>query len=473
MDNMLRKIKEALYSNSLVRMLRDFYLKLKYGVNRSYLREYDRRLRYAEKLVRRHFNMERRPKENVVLIIVDCIRFRNTSLAGYERRTTPFLERLRVRLRSIAAAPQTYSSVPSILSGLYPHNHGAVIGGVVKHFDNLENFKLTKANALTVLEVLKSFGYDTYFITSIYTAFMPVEHRVIPDIVHGNADRVLKVAFKKIRASAKSNTGFIAYIHLGDLHEPLNPPSKFRHFFGKVKKLPNIERWDYRRPEEQKGRKFEEYKYNRILLYDNTLRFVDHAIERFIYSLEELGVLDSTLIIITGDHGEEFWEHASLEARFFYDPRGFYGVGHGHNVFNEIIEVPLIIEGPDIGKITKMYSPNMYVSNVDIVPTVFEWLGLEHSPYLDGVSLLSQKRRGSPILSEGVGYGYEKKALLVGDKKLLLSHHDKVAWLFDLSVDPYETSPSSDTEDIPLYVNLLKKMLVRDLAFRTRAMKTI
>lgn len=74
-----------------------------------------------------------------MVVAIDCLRYRNTimSFVSYERKTAPFLDRFKIRLRSFLAVPHTYSSVPLALSGMYPHNHGAVITGVTKNFDNL------------------------------------------------------------------------------------------------------------------------------------------------------------------------------------------------------------------------------------------------------------------------------------------------------------------------------------------------
>jgi arylsulfatase A-like enzyme len=116
--------------------------------------------------------------------------------------------------------------------------------------------------------------------------------------------------------SSRKDEQFFAYLQLGDIHAPLTPPDNFKNFFGDVKNIPNINKWDYRRPEEQKGKKFQEYKKNRTLLYDNALRYVDYSIEQLYSFLEDSGLIDSTVLIITADHGDEFWEHAELGLKF-------------------------------------------------------------------------------------------------------------------------------------------------------------
>ncbi|MBE9593689.1 MAG: sulfatase-like hydrolase/transferase, partial [Proteobacteria bacterium] len=165
-------------------------------------------------------------------------------------------------------------------------------------------------------------------------------------------------------------------------------------------------------------------------------RYVDYSIEQLYSFLEDSGLIDSTVLIITADHGDEFWEHTELEAKNFYDPRGFYGVGHGHNVFNEIIEVPLILSGPKITN--KRY--NELVSSIDIMPTILDLLGVSHKLSFDGINLFEGKEKRA-LLCEAAGFGYEKKALVMGGFKLIHSKHDDITWVFDLKKDPEEQNP--------------------------------
>jgi arylsulfatase A-like enzyme len=405
-----------------------------------------------------------KPYGSVIVIVVDCLRYRNLSFTGYSRRTTPFLDNLGVKLRAFSPSPHTYSSVPSILTGLYPHNHGAIIGGVVKNFDKVENLLPLRSYVMSLPEVLFYWNYRILFYTSIFTSVLPFRNTLLikkAKIVDGNAESILEKVKRDIREALRRGERIFAYIHLGDLHEPLNPPEGFRNFFGEVKRLPDIERWAYRRRDEQRGRAFEEYKYNRVLLYDNTLRYVDYAIERFFNDIDHLISKERTLIIITADHGEEFWEHAEVEAMYFYDPRGFHGVGHGHNLFNEIVEVPLIILDPD----EKVVSHEEPISSVDIVPTILDWLGLSYDVSMfDGHSLMRKLPRNRYLLSEAIAYGYEKKALINKRYKLIYSKGDNVKLLFDIISDPLEQTPIMDDSSImDNMLRILKKILAKDI----------
>jgi arylsulfatase A-like enzyme len=404
-----------------------------------------------------------KPGLNIIILVVDCLRGSQLSCHGYPRDTTPFLDSFSSKFRAISASCWTHPAVASLLTGLYPHNHNAIHGGKIKNFDHLENLYTIRKQIVTLPEILRLLGYKVYFGTAISMASYPLKGRVIPQ-VYDPYSRAVELMTDLASWIPKKSGPFFAYLQLGDLHEPLNPPHNFRDFFGKVKDVPKIDRWNFGKPEKQQGARFQEYKENRILLYDNTLRYVDHAIEKFYATLKDMGLIDSTILIVTADHGEEFWEHAALEAENFYDPRGCYGVGHGHNVFKEIIEIPLLISAPGV--------PNRQsghpVSMVDIMPTVLDLLEVRHKLEFEGQNILGEQEPGRPLLSEASGYGYEKKALIIGGFKLIYSQDDGVAWVFDLEKDPQELHPITDQAVVSMFVDKLSEIQKRSKKRRIR-----
>ena len=90
--------------------------------------------------------------------------------------------------------------------------------------------------------------------------------------------------------------------------------------------------------------------------------------------LKEQNLMKNTYIIITSDHGEEFKDHGSF--------------GHNHTLYNELVHVPLIIQGPGIPKKTRIADK---VRLIDIFPTIFDLLGVHNkisSFNIDGISLM-------------------------------------------------------------------------------------
>ena len=435
--------------------------RLAYRIARYLYLAYDNRKNRREFLSRisqldpdEYLDTSYKPHLNVIILVVDCLRNSHLSCQGYSRDTTPFLDSMGSRFVAISASPWTYPSVPSILSGLYPHNHNAIIAGRIKNVEDLEGFRKLRRDILTLPEILPLLGYGAYFGTAVELAFYPLRARVTPRRYAPTtpADTLLSDLAKWI---SRQNGKFFAYVHLGDLHFPMSPPHTFRNFFGNTENFTYIDARSLRRPHTQEAdaEKARAYKHDLVLLYDNTLRYVDHAIERFYCSLERAGLTDSTIIIVTADHGNEFWEHEELEASSFYHSRGYYGFGHGHNVFNEIIEVPLLMSGP-IPRIT----PPRFASSVDIVPTLTDLLGINHSMTFDGRSLLATDLE-RPLLSEACGYGYEKKALILGRYKLIYSKDDGIEWVFDLEKDPHEQRPIVDKEVTSIFVDKLHRLM--------------
>jgi len=411
-----------------------------------------------------YIDVSHKPNLNVIVLVVDCLRNSHLSCQGSLRKTTPFLDSLKPRFTAISASSWTYPSVASILTGLYPHNHNAFLAGRIKDITNPENYQRLRGDILTLPEMLFLLGYRTYFGTAISMASAPIRGRVIPKryAPSTGACELLDDLMKWIAEEKRKR--FFAYVQLGDLHIPLHPPDSFRNFFGNVKNLPKIDTWDFASLKQQKAdtERFQEYKENRKLLYDNILRYVDHAIERFYDSLKDMGLVDSTIFIVTADHGEEFWEHAELEARGFYHQRGFYGITHGNSGFGELIEVPLVMSGPvpDI-------KPDHFISTVDIMPTIVDLLGITHNMRFDGQNIFETKGE-RPLLSEASASGYEKKALVIGRYKLIYSKDDGIEWLFDLENDPQEQHPIVDREVTSIFVGKLLQMLKEDEKRRIR-----
>ena len=399
-----------------------------------------------------------KPNLNVILLVIDSLRNSHLSSQGYFRETTPFLDSLKSQFTAISASSWTYPSVASILTGLYPHNHNAIMTGKVKDMRKLENLQALRSDVITLPEMLFLLGYEIYFGTAINVAYYPIRTRVIPKEYNplARADILLNDLMKWI--ANEKRKPFFAYVHLADLHIPLNPPDGFRDFFGEVKNLPKITAWDFMTAEQQKAdtERFQEYKENRQLLYDNILRYVDDAIERFYNSLKDMGLADSTILIVTADHGEEFWDHAELQARSFYHDRGFCGVTHGHACFRELIEVPLLISGPVPEK-----KGTGFVSAVDIVPTVADLLGISHKIRFDGQNIFEIEGERL-LLSEACRSGYEKKALIMGRYKLIYSKDDGIEWVFNLEKDPQEQHPIVNKEVTSIFMEKLLRMLRED-----------
>lgn len=449
MNMLLKKLHQKIIQNDITNEIHNYLYSIYLNLIKKNNNKKEFYSRISEIHIDDYIDLNIKPDLNIVIIAIDCLRYSELSSNGYHLKTTPFLDSFQINLKAISTSPHTYSSVPSILTGLYPHNHGAIISGKIKNFTLMRNFKKIKKDVISLPEILHFFGYETYFASAIIAAYYPFRDRVLYPKVFPNikANNIFK-QFKKWVLKKKSS--FFAYLHLCDLHEPINPPIKYRNYFGKVERIKNMESWDFREFARQNGKEFEKYKKNRILLYDNTLRYLDNSIKQLYLFFQRQNLLNSTIFVITADHGEEFWEYHNLEANNFYDPRGFHGVGHGHNVFNKIIEVPLLFSGPGIPK-----KVDSKVSHTDIMPTILDLLKIRYKIKFDGKNIFKEDNNKRLLLSEATGFGFEKKALIYGRYKLIYSKNDNISWIFDLKKDPNESNPINDKEINSMFLNKL------------------
>lgn len=376
--------------------------------------------------------------KNVLIITVDCLRNDRISRSGYQRDTTPFIDSLGSYTPAIASAPWTFSSVPSILTGLYPHRHGAVYSD-----DSARNHDLSdppngvRDDVFTIAELLDANGYETKFTTAIGTAAVPIEGRFKSMEQRHDADA--ETLLSEIRDWWNSESGpKFGYVQLGDLHEPLHKPDT--SYFGEIPDVEGIDRWRFTSGNTN-NEEFEEYRDARELLYDTLVRYIDDEIER---TLDELAELNDTIVIVTSDHGEEFWEYKDFEEEYFEDPRGISGVGHGHALVPPVLEVPIVTN------VENTSSSETRRSLTDIVPTILNELGADLSFDFDGYPL--QKSTKEPVLSQEIAYGPNQISATDDNKHLIYTPVDDRLVMIDFDTGELITDDSEIVEDLLNYV---------------------
>lgn len=373
------------------------------------------------------FDIENR--KDVIIITVDCLRNDHTTSSDYNRDTTPYLSENFNHTGAISPASWTYSAVPSLLTGQYPHNHGA-------RYDTDGMRDLSKSDppydvrdeCLTIAEVLDSLGYNIWFGTAIEMAAIPVRGR-IPSIVRRH-DADAEALLSEVQEWWNQTSGpKFGYVHLGDPHEPLHQETIEKagaDQFGSIPDIEGLSRWKFRDttiPTEE----FEDYREGRELLYDSAIRYVDDCLA----SIKEV-VGDDTLIFVTGDHGEEFWEHYEFEKSHFDDPRGYYGTDHGHALVPPVIEVPLFTN-------QNITQTDGFASLVDIVPTVYSELGISPPLGTDGISLLEDFDR--PVLSQEIAYGQNQLSVTHGGDHVITIPEDDVVMHLDYTTFEEQDEP--------------------------------
>jgi arylsulfatase A-like enzyme len=356
------------------------------------------------------------PRPNVVVVVIDTLRADHLSFYGYPKETAPFLARLAARGvvfdKAYAASSWTAPATASIFTGLYPFQHGVVMGlmaqmRLIKRNPQIKINRIPES-VTTLPEVFRRGGYRTFGVSdnaniSEDQGFAQGFDRLLVSVHKGAAylnQQVLDLE-KEIRAGRP----YFLYIHYNDPHMPY-----------KIDLEKN----------EMTGDQTTDWK----AMYDKEVAFVDGRLEELYV---RFGWSENTLLIVTADHGEEMNE------------KGFYG--HGKSLYNTVIHVPLLISWPG----RKLFSgkrPSVNVSTMDILPTLVSILGLDKVDRLAGQDLtpvLKGKTRAAAKrfiyshlhLKAGTAQASLQEASLNGDSKYIFEAPD-THFLFDLKSDPQE-----------------------------------
>lgn len=398
---------------------------------------------------------------NIILVIIDTMRRDHAGLYGYGLDTTPVIDSLAadgmVVEHAVAQAPWTAPSFASMFTSRYPSEAG--VGSVEDGSGARDLAKHLPSGlgegAYTLAEALRDGGYYTGCVAT--NKFASDEFGILQGFqkkLKGecNAEKVVDLGGRFIDYAASNIGGqgrqFFLMLHFMDLHFPVNPPPPCDTAFPTLDGKHHTEDdhgWKYFRGDGLDTEGFRVFKSHRVALYDGALLYVDSEIGRLVARLKKAGLYDNTVIVIAADHGEELWDHAVMEKRLMPNPRDEYGVGHGHTMFGELLDVPLVFHGPGITAGAKV----SFARNIDIMPTILGVAGLDASGLgLEGVDILNAAGHvpaGDGLsYSEDISLGYEMKAVQEGRYKYIRGRG--FALLYDKEADPGETTDLSGRE---------------------------
>jgi len=332
------------------------------------------------------------PPQGVILIWSDTTRRDHLSAYGYERDTTPVLKRMAAEgalfKDCLGQATWTKVATPSLLTSLYPLSHG------VHDFSDR-----IPSSAVTLAEVFHDAGYATLSMSSIlFTGRFTNLHQGFEQ-VHEDGSLPDKESSKTARVYvdrllpwlvAHREVPFFVFLHVSDPHDPFRPYPPYDTLWAdpakreeherqqkearKVISAPLLKLFGMPNREEMKkaGIDPDAYIAHDLDWYDGSIRGMDVEIGRLLEGLKGLGLDQKTLVVYTGDHGEEFLDHG----------RTF----HGQTTYGELNEVPLILWGA--GSVPKGTVVPETVETVDVMPTILELSRLPLPAGVQGQSLL-------------------------------------------------------------------------------------
>jgi arylsulfatase A-like enzyme/Tfp pilus assembly protein PilF len=282
---------------------------------------------------------------NVLLISIDTLRADYLSSYGFPRETSPNID-------AIAEEGVLFKNVVSPIPITLPA-HSSMLTGTIPPFHNMHdnlNYRLLDSN-VTLAEMLKERGFATGAIVSsfvldskfnlsqgfdTYNDQFEEEHKIV-GLSERKGDETTRLGIEWLEDNR--DDPFFLLLHYYDVHADYDPPEPFASRFADD-------------------------------LYAGEVAFVDHCIGQIMEKLEDFGLADSTLVVITGDHGEMLGEHGEET--------------HSYFIYQSALRVPLIFKVP--GR-TERRDVESVVGLIDIVPTIAGLIDIDPPPHVQGEDL--------------------------------------------------------------------------------------
>jgi arylsulfatase len=374
-------------------------------------------------------------KPNILLISIDALRADAVGCLSETAPPTPEMDKLAGRGVAFSAAfaqsPWTFPSFASLMTSTFPSEAGINLFGEGEIDFPGMNLSLGGSSVPMLAELLKKGGYQTSAQVTNPVLF-PARHcgwdrgfdsyrhcdepirmlpfhalvthlvpRLRPRYRSDDAEAVTRGAVAWLRKNARQP--FFLWVHYLDPHHPYCPPG-----CAAASDPDWAIAWRASADSIRLGMQCKSLAAREKLriLYDAEVTYVDHWVGELLAAVDDLGCKERTLVVLTADHGEEFWEHGGWE--------------HGHCLHDEVIRVPLLVAFPDGRHAGE--TVGRPVALLDVMPTVLEVAGLDLPRHIRGLSLLGllDGRSGAvaadrAMFAEGLAFGPELKGIRAGE----------------------------------------------------------
>ncbi len=357
-------------------------------------------------------------KTNVLLIIIDTLSADHLGCYDYTRDTSPTIDSLAdsgiLFLNCQAQAPWTLPAMATIFTGLSQKSHGCG-----RYNDNSYGLD---PEVPTLATILAENGFSTAALFNVGYLSEPFgmakgyEYFWIRENGGDNADMTVDTLLHHFSSNSIQEP-FFTTIHFFDPHLPYNPPAPFDTLFkrsgtGGIIDWPGTHTNMFRDPVVIQ---------HMTAMYDSEIRWTDSQVSRLLVGMREMNLTDNTLIIVIADHGEEFMQHGDY--------------GHGSNLYQESLHVPLILSGPGIESGT-LISQN--VGQFDLLPTVLGYLDIPIPAHVEGVNVLEDFSIDRVIPSSGVNADTVSAACFQNSSKVIWLVEPDSSETYNLADDPGE-----------------------------------
>jgi arylsulfatase A-like enzyme len=376
---------------------------------------------------------------NIILISVDALRPDHLGCYGYRRDTSPNIDRLASEgilfTQAISQGAATVPSLPSLMTSLYPYQHGVLIN----------TYKTTIAHPV-LAQILKDNGYSTCAIVAnniLHTGIAKgFDYACFDFDMHAELVTQKAVNWLKVNKDKK----IFLWLHYFDTHGPYRPPVPYAGKYIRDKFYTNDKKINISHDQEHLYRgtgEIPEYIADNgmtnpdyyVARYDGAINFADAQIGILLQAIKELGLDGKTLIILTADHGEYLGEHDIYFT-------------HGHTLYDQVIKVPLIIKFKGVLPAGRKF--DRIVAHIDLAPTILKLAHIRADIKYSGINLvpfiLNKKRYPTRTIFTELWRDAQRSGrltiLLISartDKWKLIKNMDtKECWFFNLRDDPGE-----------------------------------
>jgi len=375
---------------------------------------------------------------DIVLILLDTVRSDHLSVNGYHRETTPVIDSLAASGimwdRVQAQSSWTLPAMASIMTGLSQRSHDA--GFAAGEFYGIDpvlptiplllkrNARYQTAAFYNVIFMNQDFGFHTGFDHFDCQGF--VGKASIRD-----AGMTVDDFLEWYDSSRDPERPLFTAIHFFDPHLPYSPPPPYDTLYSDPKADPLFNRfWGGRNQVEAVNlgevEMTDEQLEIMVGLYDGEIAFTDTQIGRLITELDRRERLDNTVFVLVADHGEEFLDHG--------------GFGHGHTLYQELLDVPLIFCGRGI----QPASRHDVAAHIDLLPTLLGLAGVEKPIWAEGRDLFAGESSGDMRYvpsSNLIWSPYDLAALRMENRVIVGNPMEQEPVLYDLDSDPRQNEP--------------------------------
>ncbi|MEO7793194.1 MAG: sulfatase [Thermoanaerobaculia bacterium] len=345
------------------------------------------------------------PTRGYILISIDALRADHLGLYGYAKATSPFLDELAKRAtvfdHAFAQVPSTLPSHMSMFTGLYPAEHGvfppsAVLAPEIRTLPEL----LLHAGFRTAGHTEGGYVQGGYGFSRGFGEWTDTPYADDTDV-----ERTFGRGVAFLR-SVKPDERFFLFLHSYTVHDPYLPPEPYREMFWPGPPPPGAG--------EPSGPHFAAINNGLaettpqavayyMAMYDASIRYLDDRLRQLFADLEASGLAGETTVILTSDHGEEFFEHGKLVHT---------------QIYPECLRIPLIVVHP--AQRAGLRIGNL-AQTIDFAPTIFDLAAVPPPPGMSGKSLAPLLRTPSRAIA---GEAYSEVKVLRFDGQALLAERD-------------------------------------------------